>query len=70
MTKYLKFTIYINLIIAVLSVVMAFNFWHVQRNKAYLFIFLAVATAFNFFFRRHYHKKFEARKQNQQKTNT
>jgi len=62
MNKYLKYTIYINLVVSILSIYMAFNFWTADRNKAYIFIFLAVATAFNFFFRRHYYKKFEERK--------
>ncbi|WP_435623529.1 hypothetical protein [Flagellimonas sp.] len=64
MEKYLKYTIYINLVIAILSTYMAFNFWETDRNRAYIFIFLAVITAFMFFFRRHYYKKFEERKRN------
>ncbi|MEX0274570.1 MAG: hypothetical protein AB3N16_09335 [Flavobacteriaceae bacterium] len=65
MGKYLKFTVYLNLIIAVLSAFMAFNLWGTDRNKAYLFVFLALVTAFMFFFRRHYLKKFQERKKNQ-----
>lgn len=66
MEKYLKYTIYINLVIAVLSVFMAFNLWEADRNKAYIFMFLAVITTFMFFFRRHYYKKFQNRKKNAQ----
>ncbi|MEM0933989.1 MAG: hypothetical protein AAGJ12_16065 [Bacteroidota bacterium] len=65
MEKYLKYTIYINLVISILSVYMAVSFWETDRNRAYIFVFLAVITAFMFFFRRHYYKKFEERKKNQ-----
>lgn len=62
----MKFTIYINLIISILSAFMAFNTWNTDRTRAYIFIFLAVITGFMFFFRRHYLKKFEARKRDNQ----
>ena len=62
MKAFLKYTIYINLIVSVLSVYMALNFWETDRNRAYLFIFLAVVTGFNFFFRKRYFKKFEEQK--------
>ncbi|MEL6304128.1 MAG: hypothetical protein AAGD88_17410 [Bacteroidota bacterium] len=65
MEKYLKYTIYLNLIISVLSAFMAFNLWGVDRNKAYIFVFLAVITLAMFLFRRHYYKKFQERKDNQ-----
>ncbi|AWX44007.1 hypothetical protein HME9304_01006 [Flagellimonas maritima] len=66
MGKYLKYTVYINLVIGILSAFMAFNLWGVDRNRAYIFIFLAVITIFMFFFRRHYYKKFEQRKKDSQ----
>nr|WP_299344001.1 hypothetical protein [Allomuricauda sp.] len=66
MGKYLKYTIYVNLIIAVLSTYMAINLWNVDRNRAYIFVFLAVITCFMFFFRRHYYKKFQERKKKEQ----
>ncbi len=66
MGKYLKFTIYLNLIIAVLSAIMAFNLWNSDRSRAYIFVFLAVITTFMFFFRRFYFKKFEQRKRDNQ----
>ena len=66
MKKFLKYTIYINLIVSILSVFMAFNFWEVDRNRAYIFLFLAGVTGFNFFFRRHYYKKFQERKNQDQ----
>jgi len=62
MKGFLKYTIYINLIVSILSIYMAFNFWEVDRNRAYIFIFLAIVTGFNFFFRRRYYKKFQERK--------
>lgn len=62
MKTYLKYTVYINLVVCVLSAYMAFNFWGPDRNRAYLFLFLAVVTGFNFFFKRHFQRKFEARK--------
>ena len=62
MKGFLKYTVYINLIVCVLSVFMVFSRWETDRSRAYIFIFLAVVTGFNFFFRRHYQKKFDARK--------
>ena len=67
MNKYLKYTIYVNLVVAVLSAIMAFNTWNTDRSRSYIFIFLAVITGFMFFFRRHYLKKFEQRKRDNQK---
>lgn len=66
MRKFMKYTIYLNLIIAILSSIMAFNLWNSDRNRAYIFVFLAVITAFMFFFRRFYFKKFEQRKRDNQ----
>lgn len=66
MKKYVKYTIYVNLIISALSTFMAFNLWSTDRSRAYIFIFLAVITGFMFFFRRHYYKKFENQKKNNQ----
>ncbi len=66
MGKFLKYTIYVNLIIAILSTIMAFNLWDTDRNRAYIFIFLAAITGFMFFFRRFYFKKFEQRKRDNQ----
>ncbi|WP_273568149.1 hypothetical protein [Maribacter halichondriae] len=66
MGKFFKYTIYVNLIIAILSTIMAFNLWDTDRNRAYIFIFLAVITGFMFFFRRFYFKKFEQRKRDNQ----
>ncbi|GAB5475036.1 MAG: hypothetical protein Mars2KO_31350 [Maribacter sp.] len=66
MNKYLKYTIYVNLVVAVLSAIMAFNTWNTDRSRSYIFIFLAVITGFMFFFRRHYLKKFEQRKRDNQ----
>lgn len=66
MKGFLKYTIYINLVVSILSVFMAVSNWQVDRNKAYIFILLALVTGFNFFFRRHYYKKFEQRKRENQ----
>jgi len=66
MGKFLKYTIYVNLVIAILSIVMAYNLWNTDRNRAYIFVFLAVITGFMFFFRRFYFKKFEQRKRDNQ----
>ncbi|WP_205783292.1 hypothetical protein [Flagellimonas allohymeniacidonis] len=64
MGKYMKYTIYVNLVICVLSAYMAYNLWDADRSRAYIFVFLAVITGFMFLFRRHYYKKFEERKKN------
>ncbi len=62
MGKFLKVTIYANLVIAVLSTIMAIRVWDTDRNRAYIFVFLAVITTFMFFFRRHYYNKHKAGK--------
>ena len=66
MGKFMKYTIYLNLIVAILSAIMAFNLWNTDRNRAYIFVFLAIITGFMFFFRRSYFKKFEQRKRDNQ----
>ncbi len=65
MGKFLNITIYLNLVIAILSTIMAIKVWDTDRERAYIFIFLAVITGFMFFFRRHYLKKHQQQKDQQ-----
>ena len=60
--KYLKYTQYVYLFAAVFFVYKALDVWSADSDDHYLFIALAALSVFMFFFRRHYAKKFEARK--------
>ncbi len=67
MIKILRYTEYLYLIVAIISVYKISQNWNVDRNQAYLFIFFAIASAGMFFFRRTYRKKFEKRQRDNQK---
>lgn len=56
---------YAYIIMAVLSIYMAYEQWNIDRNKAYLFAFFTVVAIFMFFFKRNFRKKIEARKKNE-----
>lgn len=59
--KVLNFTKYLYLVVAVLATYKAIELWNVG-TESYMFIAFAVISLFMFFFRRHYAKKFEERK--------
>jgi len=66
MIKFLRYTEYVYLIVAVFATYRIFTDWNVDRNNAYLFIFFAVVSVGMFLFRRNYRKKFEQRKRDNQ----
>jgi hypothetical protein len=67
MIKILKYTEYLYLIVAIVSIYQVATLWSVDRDETYMFIFFAVVSLGMFFFRRNYRKKFEQRKRDNQK---
>ncbi|MCG2461756.1 hypothetical protein K8352_13440 [Flavobacteriaceae bacterium F89] len=66
MIKILKYTEYLYLIVAVVSIYKVATLWNVARDETYIFIFFAIVSLGMFFFRRNYRKKFEQRKRDNQ----
>tara|TARA_R110000796_G_scaffold250788_4_gene380764 strand:+ start:134152 stop:134355 length:204 start_codon:yes stop_codon:yes gene_type:complete len=64
MTKILKYTEYLYLLVAFIALYRVFADWNVDRQFAYIFIFFTVVSIGMFLFRRSYRKKFEKRQQN------
>ena len=62
MINILKYTEYIYLIIAIIATYELWQFWNVDRNRAYLFLFFALVSLGMFLFRRRYRKRFERRR--------
>lgn len=61
MMKYMKFTEYLYVIVAVLAAYKTYSLWGENQSEAYLYIFFFVISVGMFFFRRHFRKKFEKR---------
>tara|TARA_R110002050_G_scaffold204522_4_gene340101 strand:+ start:4084 stop:4287 length:204 start_codon:yes stop_codon:yes gene_type:complete len=64
MTKILKYTEYLYVIVAFIALYRVFADWNVDRRMAYIFLFFTVVSIGMFLFRRSYRKKFEKRQQN------
>ncbi len=64
--KYHKFSEIIYAIIALIATYKTYTEWNIDRNRAYLFLGFAILSLFMFFFRRHFRKKFEKRKNQNQ----
>jgi len=62
MMNFLKYTEYLYLIVALISLYKIFTLWELDREGTYIFIFFAIVSAGMFLFRRNYRKKFEQRK--------
>ena len=62
MIKILRYTEYLYLAIAIISVYKIWTLWNVDPSETYLFIFFAVVSIGMFFFRRNYRKRFEKHK--------
>ena len=62
MMRYAKYTEWLYVIVAVLSAYKTFSLWEENRERAYLFLFFFAISIGMFFFRRHFRKKFENRK--------
>ncbi|MFI2742991.1 hypothetical protein ACG2LH_09645 [Zhouia sp. PK063] len=63
--KFLKFTEYLYVLVAIVSVIEIIALWNEDRTKAYMFVAFAVVSISMFFFRRHYRKKFDRYKNDQ-----
>lgn len=66
MMNFLKYTEYLYLIVALISLYKIYDLWEADREGTYIFIFFAVVSAGMFLFRRNYRKKFEQRKRDNQ----
>lgn len=62
MMKILRYTEVLYLVVAILASYKVYTLWSANEDF-YLFAFFAVISIGMFFFRRHYRKKFEKRKQ-------
>jgi membrane protein implicated in regulation of membrane protease activity len=62
MIKILRYTEYLYLAVAIVSLYKIGELWNVDQNQAYIFIFFAVVSVAMFLFRRNYRKRFEKRK--------
>ncbi|WP_405384350.1 hypothetical protein [Maribacter sp. LLG6340-A2] len=67
MINILRYTEYLYIIVAGFSIYRIFTDWNTDRNSAYFFIFFAIVSIGMFLFRRSYRKKFEQRKQDNNK---
>jgi hypothetical protein len=66
MIKILKYTEYLYLAVAIISIYKVATLWEVDQQGTYIFIFFAVVSIAMFVFRRNYRKRFEKRKRDQQ----
>ncbi|AXG68294.1 hypothetical protein KORDIASMS9_00487 [Kordia sp. SMS9] len=57
--KVLSYTKYIYLLVAALSIFKVIAVWQADGTVDYLFVAFTVVSLFMFFFRRHYEKKFQ-----------
>ena len=62
MIKILRYTEYLYLVVALISLYKIGELWNVDRNQAYIFVFFAVVSIAMFFFRRNYRRRFEKRR--------
>ena len=62
MIKILRFTEYLYLIVALISMYKIWELWDTDRQGTYIFIFFAVVSMGMFIFRRNYRRRFEKRK--------
>ena len=60
--RYAKYTEYVYIIVAVLAGYKAVTLWGEDQPRAYLFLFFLAVSVGMYFFRRHFRKKFENRK--------
>ncbi|NNJ88822.1 MAG: hypothetical protein HKP53_05425 [Eudoraea sp.] len=66
MIKILRFTEYLYLIVAVVSIYKIGELWETNREGTYIFIFFAIVSIAMFIFRRTYRRRFEKRKKDNQ----
>ena len=66
MIKILRYTEYLYLAVAIISVYKIAELWNVNRERTYIFIFFAVVSIAMFVFRRNYRRRFEKRQRDNQ----
>jgi hypothetical protein len=66
MIKILRYTEYLYLFVAIISVYKIIELWNIDREGTYIFIFFALVSIGMFIFRRNYRKRFEKRKRDNQ----
>lgn len=66
MIKILRYTEYLYLIVAIISVYKIATLWNTDQQGTYIFIFFAIISVGMFIFRRNYRKRFEKRKRENQ----
>ncbi|MGB5237589.1 MAG: hypothetical protein WBM43_04515 [Flavobacteriaceae bacterium] len=66
MIKILRYTEYLYLAVAVISIYKIAELWSIDRERTYIFIFFAVVSVGMFVFRRRYRKRFEKRQRDNQ----
>ena len=66
MIKILRYTEYLYLAVAIISVYKIAELWNVERESTYIFIFFAIVSIAMFVFRRNYRKRFEKRQRDKQ----
>ncbi|MDX1766678.1 hypothetical protein [Arenibacter troitsensis] len=64
MIKILRYTEYLYLAVAVVSVFEIYEQWNIDRQRAYLFVFFAIVSIGMFIFKKTYRKRFEERQKN------
>ena len=62
----LRYTEYLYLVVAVVSIYKIVTLWPVNPKDTYIFIFFAIVSVAMFVFRRNYRKRFEKRKRDNQ----
>jgi len=67
MIKILRFTEYLYLLVAIVSIYKIGDLWETNREGTYIFIFFAIVSIGMFIFRRTYRRRFEKRKKENQK---
>lgn len=66
MIKFLRYTEYLYLAVAAISIYKIATLWSVEPKETYIFIFFAVVSIAMFIFRRRYRKRFEQHKKDNQ----
>ncbi|MDL5510879.1 hypothetical protein QSE00_03575 [Arenibacter sp. M-2] len=64
MIKILRYTEYLYLAVAVVSIFEIYEQWNIDRHRAYLFVFFAIVSIGMFIFKKTYRKRFEERQKN------
>ena len=66
MIKILRYTEYLYLAVAAISIYKIAELWNIDRQGTYIFIFFALVSIGMFVFRRTYRKRFEKRQRDNQ----